>query len=144
MTIGERIKAVRKRKNLTQQELAQRAGIAINSLRLYEGNKREPKVETVQRIADAMFVNLFDLIELKAGNDENQTLLQSLRDAVEQARKEGKKPVYVDEGIYFVEMKPLERLISAFESLNDEGRQKLLEYADDLLQLGKYTLTESQ
>lgn len=64
MDIGARIRAERKRKDLSQIVLAEKAGISVNSLRLYEGNKRQPGLSTVKRIADALGVAWHELIDL--------------------------------------------------------------------------------
>lgn len=54
MDIGIRIREARKSNKLSQVELAQRADIAVNSLRLYEANKRQPRPDTLERIASAL------------------------------------------------------------------------------------------
>lgn len=54
MGIGEKIKDARKRKKLTQRELAERLGLATGTIQQYELNKREPKQEQVKRIAEAL------------------------------------------------------------------------------------------
>lgn len=54
MTIGERIKAKRRELHLTQEELAKRAGVAVNSIRLYESGKNEPKRENLNKIANVL------------------------------------------------------------------------------------------
>lgn len=41
--IGHRIRSARLQKGLTQAELAEKAAIAINSIRLYESGKESPK-----------------------------------------------------------------------------------------------------
>lgn len=56
MTIGERIKSLRKAKGLSQIDLAQQAEIAVNSIRLYEVGKREPKLEAVKKLSVALGV----------------------------------------------------------------------------------------
>ncbi|MBR2075005.1 MAG: helix-turn-helix transcriptional regulator [Fibrobacter sp.] len=66
MEVGKRIRAARKNAKLTQAETAQRAGIAINSLRLYEGGKRTPNVETLGKIATALGVRYFDLLDCES------------------------------------------------------------------------------
>lgn len=63
MTTGQMIQIIRKEKRLTQAQLAERAGIAVNSLRLYEAGKRSPKMEVLERIASALSVNVVDLYE---------------------------------------------------------------------------------
>ena len=64
MNIGSRIKEVRKHKGLSQAEAAKAAGIAINSLRLYEAGSRQPNIEQLENIAHALGVQLTDLISI--------------------------------------------------------------------------------
>ncbi len=58
MRIGECIKNARKTNGKTQIELAKSAGIAVNSLRLYEANKREPSLKQLSKIAQALGLEL--------------------------------------------------------------------------------------
>lgn len=62
MTIGDAIRAARKARGLWQAEAAQTAGIAVNSWRLYEGDKRSPTCETLDRIAHALSVPVSSLV----------------------------------------------------------------------------------
>ena len=59
--IGEKIRSIRKRANLTQDEVAKRAGIAVNSLRLYESGSRVPNILVLEKIATALGVLCFDI-----------------------------------------------------------------------------------
>lgn len=61
MTTGERIKAARKAAGMTQKELGERLGLAFQSVAQWENDLRNPKIETLQRIADALGVHIFDL-----------------------------------------------------------------------------------
>lgn len=56
MKFNERLRTVRKENGLTQADLAERAGIAINSVRLYESGKITPKIDTMRKLADALGV----------------------------------------------------------------------------------------
>lgn len=47
-----RIKELRKSKGLTQAELAQKVGVSNQAIHYYENDKREPKMETWQKLAD--------------------------------------------------------------------------------------------
>ena len=47
-----RIKELRKEKNLTLKELGQKVGMANNTLSQYETGKREPKLETWNKLAE--------------------------------------------------------------------------------------------
>lgn len=76
MSTGERIKALRREKGLSQVELAARAGIAVNSLRLYEAGKREPKVDAITKLAKALGVTKQELLGWSREPDElDETVL---------------------------------------------------------------------
>ncbi|NFN05142.1 helix-turn-helix transcriptional regulator [Clostridium botulinum] len=62
MSIGEKIKKLRKLKGLTQEELANKCGLSKNGLWNYENNKRKPNTEILERIATALEVNFLELI----------------------------------------------------------------------------------
>lgn len=57
MNIGDKIREERIKKKMTQKELAISAGIAEISVRQYETGKRQPKVEQLQKIANALNVS---------------------------------------------------------------------------------------
>lgn len=61
MTTGEKIRAIRKSKGLTQKQVGEFAGIAEPTIRRYELDKLHPKVETLQKIADALKVSVYEL-----------------------------------------------------------------------------------
>jgi transcriptional regulator with XRE-family HTH domain len=54
MTIGERIRAARKKKGLTQADLGAILGVSYQVISQYERGLRKPKYETIQRIAAAL------------------------------------------------------------------------------------------
>lgn len=53
-----RLKELRQKNNLTLKELAQKIGMANNTLSQYETGKREPKLETWQALADFFNVSV--------------------------------------------------------------------------------------
>ena len=53
-TVGERIKAARLEKGLTQKELGSLLGLSVPAISQWETNLRNPKIETLQKIADAL------------------------------------------------------------------------------------------
>lgn len=63
MSIGKNIKQLRKQKKLTQKELAEKAGISEISIRQYENDKRNPKIEQVDKIAKALNVHIVDIMD---------------------------------------------------------------------------------
>ena len=62
MEIGARIREIRKMKGMTQIQVADKAKIAVNSLRLYESCKREPNISTLTNIAAALCVPIRSLV----------------------------------------------------------------------------------
>lgn len=61
-TIGDKIRAVRKSKNLKQGELAKRLGMTSAQLCRIEGAKHAPSVKTLARLAKALGVPVSDLV----------------------------------------------------------------------------------
>ena len=60
--IGDRLKTLRIRRALTQQELAERAGISSNALNRIELNKAEPHMSTLRKLAKALDVDPAELV----------------------------------------------------------------------------------
>lgn len=70
MNLGATIRACRKKRQLTQAELASIAEISVSHLCLLEKNKRDPSLSTVQAISKALRIPLSVLVLLAANNDE--------------------------------------------------------------------------
>lgn len=54
MSVGQNIKNARKRAGLTQKELAQKLGLSFQSIAQWENDLRNPKIETLRKIAKAL------------------------------------------------------------------------------------------
>lgn len=65
MSIGERIKTVRKQKGLTQKELANKLGVSQQMINQYEKSTNGLRVDTVKKIAIALNVPYTDLIDFE-------------------------------------------------------------------------------
>ena len=65
MNIGENIKKYRKALNISQKDLAKKLNMPISTLANYENNHREPNIETLNKIAAALDVSVYELIETK-------------------------------------------------------------------------------
>lgn len=65
MTVGENIRRIRKEKGLTQKQLGELCNpqIAEANIRKYELGKANPKIETIDKIASALGVNIVDIME---------------------------------------------------------------------------------
>ena len=65
MNVGDKIKKKRKEANMTQVELSNESFIPLSSIKQYESGARNPKFETLDRIANALGANVYEFIEMK-------------------------------------------------------------------------------
>lgn len=80
MNTGEKIKFRRIELKMTQKKLAELSGISESAIRKYEKGERIPKVEQLQKLANALnlsslvFLEYEDMVEKKTNN--NRTTLE--------------------------------------------------------------------
>lgn len=74
-TFGERFKALRLEKKMTQKDLADKFFLNYTSISKYENNKAIPELDLLQRIADYFDVTVDYL--LCRTNDKNSTVYKS-------------------------------------------------------------------
>lgn len=60
--LGDRIRDARLQADLTQEKLAERAGVDRTTLQRLEGGKSDPKLSLLLRVAQALGLPLRDLI----------------------------------------------------------------------------------
>ena len=71
--IGEIIQELRKKKDMTQEELAQKSGVSYTTLiKIERGSVQNPTVKTIKRIAVALDASV-DLLLGKINLDNNPT-----------------------------------------------------------------------
>lgn len=61
MNIGERLKQCRKEKRMTQEQVAERAGVTAASVSRWENGEREPTFRDVEKVAAALGVAMEEL-----------------------------------------------------------------------------------
>ena len=61
-TFGNRLRALRKKAGLTQEQLADNTGFSLMTIRRWEWGKRSPSVEEVKALAKALNVSEADLL----------------------------------------------------------------------------------
>jgi transcriptional regulator with XRE-family HTH domain len=62
MPFAEKLSKMRKERGLTQQEMAQKAGVGIAQFRRYEGGKSSPTLEVIKNIAKTLSITADELI----------------------------------------------------------------------------------
>lgn len=128
MTIGEKIRNLRKEKGLTQKSLGELCGINEANIRKYESNKQNPKVITLKKIADALDVNYLDLLEVESHTrqsdddgicvlSENDFPLQQIVDVDDTNKK------IIDD---------------CYKKLNSDGKSEAAKRIQELSELKKY------
>lgn len=95
--IGKRILYLRESLNLSQKELAKKAGITEASLSRYENNRRKPKADVITKIAEALGCTTDFLL----GRSDNKTSnINSYRDNNKSKKMEEKiTEILIDKGI---------------------------------------------
>lgn len=156
MGIGDNIRALRKEQGLTQKELGERCGMADSAIRYYESNRGNPTQKTIERIAAALGVHILDLVgigedldkyvceidvdSIAESPDITPSQKSELMERIEFLMKSDCRAVYdtlsEQEKVQFWRevANPFEmELEEIFNALNDEGRQKVVDYARDIL-----------
>lgn len=76
LNIGNRIKDLRELKGLTQKQLGEKIGVTAETIARYENSNRNPNIETLNKIAEALGVTINEL----AGN--KKTITQDILDGL--------------------------------------------------------------
>ena len=73
--LADRIKKLRKAKGLTQIQFAQEFNVANGTVGMWETGKREPDLDTTQRIADFFGVTMDELLGRESKKEEPAALV---------------------------------------------------------------------
>ncbi len=82
VTTGELIKKARKDCGLTQRELGDRLGVSASMVGQYETDRRKPKHETIQKIADALHISQRALYNPKSWIEANGDFFKKFSTAI--------------------------------------------------------------
>lgn len=161
MPTGIRIKEIRQKKGLTQKQLGDMCGIADANIRKYENGKQNPKIETLQKIADALGVSLHELlysdelIELDGipaynidltgySMDEIQQALEKIQNDLKAKRKENTtllSKLQPEDSVTVTDIKE-QKLLSDYRQLNDEGKTQAIIRVEELTEVPRFTAKE--
>ena len=149
MNVGPKIKEIRKSRGLSQIEVSKMAGIAVNSLRLYEAGKREPRIEQVDRIAAALNVSVLSLLvdesEIDSFMKNMDSVILKLMKKSYQSDREFYDAFFNDEiSMVIMRNKTEEQIIGTAKDLNEEGQKKALECVTELAKIPKYLKLQNE
>lgn len=167
MTVADNIRRIRKEKNLTQKQLGQKCGIAESTIRRYELGLLNPKFETLQKIADALNVDIYSLDERMDKLKNNRKFISELKKQIqefesvystESSSTENPYARFIEQYSWWIkdaekenqeiqlqlgdvntdEFFQEQQLLNSFNKLNYAGKQRALEDVDNLTLIPKY------
>ena len=75
--LGKRIREIRKTRGLSQEKLAERAGISAQYVRNIERGVENPTLDLLLRLAEALKVSLGEMCEFESVEEMDQRKVQS-------------------------------------------------------------------
>lgn len=140
MTVAENIKRIRKEKNLTQKQLGEKCGMSESTLRQYEIGYRNPKLETIVRIAAALEISVFELMDKEDFIAQKNELKGFL------TPEKQKKSEEIEEWIELYSQGKTEinswnrelELLNHFRKLNFTGEHEAIKRVSELTELPRY------
>jgi len=115
MTTGQKIKQYRLKAGLSQKDLGEKLNVSQQMIAQYESDKRAPKLETLEKISDALHIGIGNLLDIDTLSTSISEELYSLY------RSENK-----------IRLSALQLLIGMLEQLNLDGINELVCYANSL------------
>lgn len=129
MTIGEKIKAARIAAHMTQADLANILGVAYQNIGQWESGKRNPKLDTMAKIACALGVRIEDLIEVETF-DTGAEFDERWKALAGSANGESLTVVRTTDPRKFIN--------HALDQMTEEGQIKVAERAAEVLEVPRY------
>ena len=133
MTLGQIVKRFRETNKITMEEFSQKSGLSRGYISMLEKNENPlskkpivPSLTTIQAVSKVIGIDVNEIIE-KLDPDQSTRLSEARDDTIETKALDSR----------------LRSIETAYASLNDEGRQRLVQYADDLAGMEKYKRTDA-
>ena len=141
MNIGDNMRNIRKQKSMTLQQLADILGCSQQNISQYESGKRTPKLKTVQKIADALNVNVNDLLENPLDDSPVYKAYKNTDSLDSPLAKDftNKKIVSQIDNWQQIDIE----LIKTFKKINEDGKTVAIERVEELAEIPRYTQKES-
>lgn len=126
MTFGEKVKAARENKGLSQSALAKKMHVSQQAVAKYEKIIEQPKLATVRKIADALDVTISELVT-NWGDFSSEEIFEDVAENMKDYENVNPRQEVNDD-----------RIITHFHSLNYAGQEKAIAYAADLTKVPEY------
>ena len=156
MNFGDAMKEARKKRGLSQKELGQKLGVSQAMIAQYESGKRSPKIETMEKIANALEIPVDELMErcdpisilrsltnsVLKGTDTDKLRKESTYTTSEMLRDLDFTLTEFVETIGVNEEGAENYLLNNYRQLNDKGKVKVIEHAELLNKIEAYRKKE--
>mgnify|MGYP000268651141 FL=1 len=143
---SENLRLQRQKKNLSQEELGNLIGVSGVTIMRYEKGTREPKLETIKKIANALKIPVSDLINInspiidKATNrfisgkhpEEIETYGDIIDDIV-MSSELGSTINNYQSAVAELNQLRLDMILLCYQALDEKGKENLCNYAKKLL-----------
>lgn len=145
MTIGENIRYFRKKRSLTQKQLAEKTGVNEVTIRSYENGRYIPKQKNLIKLAQALQVNIYNLLD-----EDGVELFNTYTE--EEIERFGTDEMMVCALPSSILQRQVERkakedentLLSNYWVLNEAGRNEAQKRVQELTEIKKYTEPEEE
>lgn len=142
MTFGEKIKNTREEKKLSQRALGEKMGVTQQTIAQYEKIQDTPKLSTIRKIAEALDIPMSDLIddwkEFSQEEVENDISTIVKKATTEKELDTAEEMIDVLEKRYESKYSLDVRLYASYELLNKKGKEKAVNYVEDLSKITEY------
>lgn len=119
MEFPARLREARIATGLTQQQVADLIGVTNSTYCGYETGKRQPDVKKLKQLSSVLSVSVDVLLDTDCYLQHQNTPPTSSTTTSDE-----------------------EKLVGLYRELNDEGQEKLVDYAEDLVAGGRYIKTD--
>ena len=129
MPIGEKIKAARIAARMTQADLAKILGVAYQNIGQWESGKRNPKLDTIIKIAEALGVRIEDLMGLETF-DTGAEFEERWKEVTRNTNGESLTVIHTTDPRKFINY--------ALDQMTKEGQNNVAERAAEVLEVPRY------
>ena len=88
MTLGQQVRALRRQRRLTQEQLAELAGVSLQHIGEIERGLGNPTLNSLVKLSDALDISLSELFE----NSEQYKSEKEMRDLLHQLVEQSSEP----------------------------------------------------
>lgn len=116
MSLGRRIQDLRKAKNITQRELAEKIGKGVSTVQKYEIDVITPPIDVISRIAEALETEINELLNVKKEFEYITLELTQAQNYVKSLN----------------EIEQRNEMLDKYDNMNVSGQTKVCEYVNDI------------